>query len=629
MKELFTTKGLLVGVVLFFALHMITSLGLRGARVDLTEGSLYTLTDGSRNILQNLDEPITLKFFYSQSLLGAEFPILKTYGQRVRELLEEFAAESDGSLLLQVIEPEPFSDAEDEAVQSGMRGLPVTSAGDMGYFGLVAENSTDQRAVIPFFDPGNEKFLEYDLARLVYRLGNPEKQVVGVMSFLPVMGGPPSPFPGAPPPPPGWFVFDQVRETFDVQPVAMDVDTIPPEIDVLVVAYPKGISERTLYAIDQFVLGGGKALVTVDPFCEEDAPPRDPNNPLAGMEYPRSADAGPLFEAWGVSLVPDTVAADRGSALAVTGSGSGGRMERVDYIVWLGLERERFDADDPITADLGVMNIAAPGILRPVEGASTTITPLIQTSEATMEIETSRLQFMPDPKGLLNEFEPSGVPAMIAARILGPAKSAFPDGQPAAEPVEGEEADDAAAPAHLADSAEIHVIVVADSDFMADRWWVSFRNLLGMQIPAVNADNGSFTINALDSLAGSTDLVGVRSRGSFQRRFHVIDDLQDQAEQRYLAEEQTLQEELTATNRRLTELQSERADGASVIMTPEQAEEIETFRQMQVDTRKKLRAVKHELSKDIEGLQSWLKFLNIFGVPLLVLIAALIRWKMK
>jgi len=624
------TTALIFAVVLFLALNGLVGMTLRSARIDLTEQSLYTLTDGTRSILSDLDEPISLRFYFSRGL-ASEVPEILTYANRVGELLDEYVAASDGGLRLTTIDPAPFSEEEDEAVGAGVQGVPVPPAGDPFYFGLVATNSTDESEVIRFFDPGNEQFLEYDLTRSIDKLARTARSKIGVLSALP-MGGTGAPaFPGAPPQRPGWYVLEMLGELFEVEQLDPLSEAIPADVDVLFVVHPKAFSDGMLFAIDQFVLAGGRALVMVDPHSEEDMPPQDPNNPLAGMGTPRGSDLGPLLAAWGVQFDGEKVLADRGSALMVSSPSAGGGQERKPYVAWIQLDGENTDQEDPVLSGLGGLIFAAAGALEPLPEATTTMTPMVWSSEDASTISTSSIQFFPQPGELLANFFPGKGKYTLAARITGPAKTAFPDGLPSAEDDAADGDAEAAGPKPeaLASSDEIHVVVVADADMAADRWWVRFQNFFGTRVPMQTASNGNFVLNVLESLSGSTDLISVRSRGRFERPFERIDELRREAELAFQARERELQLELRETEQRLTELQTEREDGSSQILTTEQRAEIARFQEQRVSTRKALRSVKHDLSKDIESLQDRLKFANVLGVPLMVLAAALGAWLIR
>ncbi|RKY20651.1 MAG: ABC transporter [Planctomycetota bacterium] len=618
--------GLGVAVVLFVALNAVGGALLKRVRLDLTEDQLFTLSQGTRNILADIDEPIRLSFYFSRSLTE-EVPEISGYAIRVEELLQEYVLASGGALELRVVDPASFSVEEDEAVASGVQGVSVSAAGDLFYFGLVATNATDVSHVIPFFDPNQEAFLEYELSRFVHDLSHPEKARLAILSALPIVAGPPPTYPGAPPPATGWYLLEQLRQAYEVELLAADASAVPAGTDVLLVVHPKDLSQGSLYAIDQFVLGGGRALVLVDPHCEDDRPPADPGNPLAGMGTPRASDLAPLLEAWGVGYDPARLLGDRAAAMYVQ-AGSQARPERTPYVVWLELTGDCLDQQDPVTSGLGAVRVASAGMLEPLDGASTRFTPLIRSTEEAAELETSAVQFFPQPKDLLASFAPAGQRYTLAARVTGEVLSAFPDGPPDAAAEAGSEGPPARPPEHLAASvAPLHVIIVADVDLGADRWWVQFQNFFGSRLPVPVASNGDFLLNAVDSLAGSTDLLEVRGRGRSDRPFVRIEQLRREAEQRYLAEEQRLQQELRDTERRINELQSQREETASLVLTPAQAAEIERFQESRVETRKKLRAVKHELGKEIEQLQNTLMFANTLGVPLVLLLLALgARW---
>jgi len=394
--------GLVLAIVVFVAVNILSNATIGSARIDLTENHLYTLSDGTRSILTDLDEPLVFRFFYTDDL-AADYPTIRTYATRVREMLEAFVAISDGTITLEVIDPDPFTDEEDLAVSFGINGVPVNTAGDKLYFGLAATNSTDDQDVIPFFQQEREAFLEYDLTRLVYNLANPEKPVVGVMSELPIMGGVSDPAAG----PQGierqWMVIDQISQFFDVDYIPATSDVIPENVDILMLVHPKELSDETRYAIDQFVLDGGRTIVFVDPHSEVSAANPDPENPMAI----HGSSIEDLFTAWGIALEPGMIAGDLQTARKVR-IGPPQNPETVDYVVWLSLGSENLNREDVVTAELSTVNVATAGILSPLEDAATEFEPLMSTSPDSMAIERFLVQFQRDPRPLVEDFEPSG-----------------------------------------------------------------------------------------------------------------------------------------------------------------------------------------------------------------------------
>ncbi len=601
-----------LAVVLFLALNVLSQTLFRTARLDLTAGSLYTLSDGTRSMLESASEPVTVRFFFSESLAG-DLPGFRQYAQRVRELLETYAAQSGGAITLHIIDPEPFSPAEDEAVGLGLRGVPLNQHGERLYFGMAATNTTDDLEVVPFFQDARESFLEYDLTRAFYRLAHPKRPVVGLISTLPVDGGF-DPERGALP---AWTVAAQIRQLFELRNLTTEVAEVPDDIDVLLVVHPKELSGGTRYAIDQFVLGGGKAMVFVDPFSEAAAGIPDPENPMR-MHNSRLPD---LFAAWGVELAPGMIVGDRLSARKVRG-GSRERPVAVDYIAWLDLRGDNFDREQIVTAQLGAINVATAGALSPAEDATTEFTPLIRSSDQAMLFERMHVQFMPDPAQLLADFVPTGERYVIAARVSGAVETAFPDGPPADEEAAGgspPEDEDAPLPeGHLtASEGPVNLLLVADSDLLADRFWVQVGSFIGENVVVPIADNGAFVINALDTYAGSSDLIGLRSRRTSDRPFVIVQELERAAEERFRETEQELQAQVRDTEAQLAELQVG-GDGAQAVLTPEQQQSIVAFRERLVATREQLREVQLALRQDIERLGASLKFVNIALVPVLV-----------
>ena len=624
--RLLTGSGLAVAVVLFFTVNVLSHVAFRSARFDLTEQRLYTLTEGSRNILQSLDEPVTLRLYLSKKL-AVELPGIQGYTNRVLELVQEYEQAAAGNLILHVIDPEPFSEEEDRAVGYGLRGVPLDQGNTQFYFGLVGTNATDDQEFIPFFQQSREEFLEYDLTKLVYRLGNPKQKVVGLLSTLPLDGGPQMPFLQAPGGSAPWMIMDSIRELMEVKVLDKAITEIPEAVDVLMVVHPKQLGEPTLYAIDQFVLRGGRAVVFVDPHSEADRVLPDPRNPM-GMQAPRNSDLGRVFDAWGIELVDGKVVGDLPLAKKVNFQKQS-RMMVADYPIWIDLTPRQLNAEDVVTAKLPNLTMASAGVFRKKEDSAIEWTPLVETDEQAMQIDAARLRMMPDVEGLLRDYRPEGETLVLAARLTGKVKTAFPDGRPEAADADrsGNPGDDKASkqPPHLAESADpINVIVVADTDMLQDRFWVQVQNFLGQRIGIPTSANNDFVTNALDNLTGSHDLISVRNRGSFSRPFTLVRAIQQEAEMQFRQKEQVLQQRLKETERKIQELQSTKEDQTTVILSTEQEAALDGFRQELVATRKELRNVQHELQKNIESLENVVKFLNIGLMPLVIAVGGVV-----
>ncbi len=610
-NKFLTSTGLLVALVLFLAVNVLSNQLFTSARIDLTEHGLYSLSDGTHKILEGLNEPVTLRFYLSKNLVPL-LPGISGFVTRVKELLQEFEQASDGNLTLHIIDPEPFSEDEDRAVEYGLKGVPLAEGDTVFYFGLVGSGPTDEEHIVPFFQPEREEFLEYDLAKLVHQLAYPKQKVVGLLSSLPLGGGPASPMmPGAGGGMPPWIIHDQLQQNFELRSLSPASPEIPEDIDVLMIVHPKALQDSAQYAIDQFVLKGGRALVFVDPFAEADQSGGMPNNPMGGGG-PKNSDLPKLFAAWGIELVPGKVLGDITFARRVQYR-QGTRIQSADYPVWLDLPTSQFNAEEVVTAQLPKLTLASAGILKQREDAKTTLVPLIETDNQAMQIDVAKVQFVRDIGTLLNSYEPEDATFTIAARITGKVPSAFPDGPPHSN-------DQGSSPeGHQKESTDsINVIVVADTDMLQDYFWVQVQSFLGQRIGIPTAGNGTFVINALDNLTGSNDLISIRTRAGFNRPFTLVRSLQREAEQRFREREEQLQKRKRATERKIQELQSQKDEGSAMVLSPEQEQEIVHFRQELVQVRKDLRNVQHELRKNITSLESWLKMLNIGLMPLLI-----------
>jgi len=628
--------ALILAVVLFFAVNIFANAAFKNASLDLTEGGLYTLSPGTRHLLAGLKEPITLRFYYSKRL-GDAAPTYAAYAARVRELLERYAAIAGKRIRLEFYNPEPFSDAEDRAVGYGLQAVPLTENGEQVFFGLAGANSTDDEQAIAFFQPDRERFLEYDLTKLIAGLANPKKPVIGLISALPLQGSFANPMMGGGGSVPPWWIMQEMNEQFAVHDLGDKPDHIDKDVDVLMIVHPKDLPETSQFAIDQFVLGGGRALVLVDPNSEADAASGAARVTMMGAT---PSDLPKLFDAWGLRLVPDKVAGDRTLATRVTAD-IDGRQQAVDYVAWLTLDPAEFNHDDVVTGDLASLVLATPGILEKKKDATTSFTPLVQTSAEAAEIPADQVRMFPDFLKLIDDYKPAGHRLVLAARIQGMVHTAFPDGPPGAakkppqnKPESKPEANktepgkpeaNKPAPGFLKESVKpVNLIVIADTDFLQDRLWARTQEFFGQKIVTPLASNGDFVLDALDSLAGSDALVGLRSRGQSTRPFTLVEHIRAEADARYLAKEKELQDRLKDTEKKLASLQKEgQPGGGRQILSADQQQEIDKFRSDMLETRQSLRSVQHSLREDIDRLDAWLKFINIGLMPILVALAAL------
>jgi ABC-type uncharacterized transport system involved in gliding motility auxiliary subunit len=594
---------------------------LRGVRLDLTENQLYTIADGTRRVLGNIEEPINLYLFFSDSATR-DVPFLRTYAARVTEMLEEFTAAADGQLILNVVDPVPFSEEEDRAAQFGLQ--PISLGTENIYFGLAATNSIGEEATVPFFQPEKENFLEYDLARLIYSLSQPDKVVVGLLSGISMTAGFDQRTQQITP---AWVVAEQARQLFEIRNLPTSFARIEDDIDLLWLVAPKELDEQTRYAIDQFVMGGGRALIFVDPMVEIDPASSDPARAEANVP----SGLQPLLDAWGIEFAPGQIVADNRYALSIS-AGPGRRPVR--HLGILGLDTSALGQDDVVTSGLQTVNLSTAGFFAAMEDRGIELEPLLRSSTEAAALQAEQFMFLSDPETLLDQFQPTGEEYVLAARLQGALQSAFserpeappPSTEQATTSADGAEAEAATMPEpeeHRASTANANLILVADVDMLSDRLWVQTQSFLGQQIRTAFASNGDFVVNALDNLSGSADLIGIRSRASFSKPFTTVESLRRDADARFRETEQRLQAELADTERKLAELQASRDDSGSLLMSPEQQEEVRRFMDQQVEIRQQLRAVQRDLDRSIEQLGTTLKVVNIVAIPLLLTITAL------
>lgn len=612
-------SALLVLIVSYCAVTLVTSRWLAPERFDLTTDGLYTLSPGTRQIIDNAHRPLWLTLYFSQHATR-DLPQLRSYEQRVNEMLQEMVARSHGRIHLQVVDPVPYSDEEASAEGNGLTPVSGGSNGERIFFGLVgttrpssADAASDMAAdtpsdahgkfvdrtlAIPFFNQLRETFLEYDIAKLLYQLSEPEKPRIGVITYLPVMGDPAQ---GTQP----WTVMRQLQQLFDVEMLDQDkLKHIDKNIQVLLLIHPKNLSTDAQYALDQYVLGGGHLAVFVDPFAESDPAPLVEDATSATNNH--SSNLPRLFADWGVAYSPDQVVLDRARALQIELAGA-----NLAHPAMLGLGAQELNRDDVVTASLQRVNVSTAGHFDLLPNVSTRLVPLMQSSADAEVVPTQRvINASSNPAILLQSYQPQNQNYVIAARLRGPFVSAFPEL--------------AKRPDHLASSPpNAEIILVADTDLLTDRLWVETQTFLAQPMLSAFANNGDFITNLVDNLSGTSALLSIRSRSSSQRPFTRVLALQRIADRKFLQKKQELESELADTKQRLDELQP--AKGARDASTStEQKHEIEQFLQRELEISKELRDVQHQFNAEIDALGTRLKVINIVLLPILITVFGLL-----
>ena len=633
---LFSRIGLLaISVGLVICVLVISS--LPSVRIDLTEDDLYSLAPGTKNIVANLQGPLEIMFFYSESATE-DTPQIRTYANRVQELLREIVIASNNRISLIVIDPQPFSEEEDLATQFGIQAVPISQGAPGIYFGLVVaqpegrENNPQGRAAetLPLIRPELEQFLEYEFMKLITKVNEPDLQVVGLLTELDIDGG----FdPVAGQATQQWMIMDIIRQLYAVQRVDKSAGEIDEEIDILMIVHPQGLSEQMLYAIDQFVMGGGKTMVFLDPNADSMVSRTQQGNLIpAGM----SSELPGLLEAWGIEFPGDKVLTDNELALRVS-MGQGQRP--IAHLGMLGAQRNFLTQSDSVTSRLETINMSSPGVIRQAAGASTRFEALIVSSSDSMLMDARLLEDVTDPSILFDEFVSADISHTIAARISGVIKTAFPDGRPI-DPVEvtDEEidepdseitdavvAEEEPVPEHLNSSnSEVNILVFADTDMLSDRMWVQVGQFMGQRIPRPFSNNGDMVINALDNLSGGADLSSIRGRGTYSRPFTRVIQLQRQADDRLRVEEAELLDRLAEAEASLAELNQDENGELVGQVTPQIQAEVDRFNEQMLETRRSLRDVQYQLTEDIEQLGANLKLINTALIPVLLSLLALL-----
>ncbi|MBA4147141.1 MAG: Gldg family protein [Verrucomicrobia bacterium] len=610
---LYSVGGVALLFVAIVAFNFIA--GRAKIRADLTAEKAYTLSDGTRAILSKLDTEIIVRFYVTRDEKEAP-PALKVYARRVEDLLEEYREVSKGKIKIERYDPKPDSDAEDSANLDGVEGQMVRPGGDKVYLGL-SINMLNEKVAIPFLIPDRERLLEYDISRAISQVMNPERPTLGVMTPLQAFGQPQAMSRFGQQPADPWVLVSELQRDFNVKQLYMTTDKIDDDIKVLVLIHPKEITALTEYAIDQFIMRGGKLIAFVDPLCYFD---QQGQNPMMGGG-PSSSTLDRLFAAWGVEFDTTKVVADMNFKTP---------LQEGDALAVLNFTEEGANKDDALSGQIDSLLLPFAGTFQgaPKDGLKKTV---LFSSTKNSQLVDAFLASMPGDS-IAKDFQSSGTEYPIAIRLTGKFKTAFPEGKPnASDAHDHEDGEDEekekkqASDNSLKESKEeTAVILVADADFLQDPVAARVQNFLGQRMVMLPNGNLPFAQGAAEQLSGDSNLIAVRSRATMNRPFTLVRKMESEAQEKFRTRLKELQASLDETQRKLNELQQSKSKEQRFIMSPEQQAELENFRKKEVATSKELKELKKSLRREVESLQTRLKWINILAMPIIVAFSGII-----
>jgi len=620
---IYSTVGVAVMLVIVIAFNVITAAVKQ--RVDLTREKAYTLSDGTRKILRKLDTPVRIRFYCTQSETATpETVYLKGYARKVEDLLGEYRQAAGGKVVIEKYDPQPDSDAEDSANLDGIEGQTLSN-GEQFYLGLVVSR-LDEKQTIPFLAPNRERLLEYDLSRAITRVVTPDKPTVGIMSPLPVFGMASNPMmmqmgqQGQPP----WALVNELRTDFNLKQIGMDVDQIDEDVKVLIVIHPKDISEKAQFAIDQFVMRGGKLIAFLDAMSLVD---NRNQNPMMGQMGGGGSTLPLLLKAWGLEFDTGKVVADVNFKMQLMGRNN----RPTEAPAFLALTPAGINHEEVMTSQIDNIWLPFAGAFTGTPAAGLKKTVLLKSTTESQLVDG----FLANLSGesVLKEFKPSGTAYALAVRLSGKFKTAFPNGKPGEKKDEASSADKKAEENKeekkpddsLKETKQDNVVIlVGDADMLFDNFTLrQMQSPFGTLSMAMNA-NLNFAQNAVEQLTGDSNLIGVRSRATLNRPFTLVKQMQAEADAKFRSKIKELEDSLAETQRKLNELQQKKEKGQRFILSPEQQAELERFRQTEANMKKDLKRVQKDLRREIDWLETWLKWVNIAAMPLAVSLSGIV-----
>lgn len=592
--------AVLLGVL---ALNAGLAVWVPGFRVDLTQERLYTISPGMRPLLLSLDEPVRIDLYWTRRA-GEGAPQIRSHAQRVTEFLREVESISGGMVDVTVIDPAPFSDAEDEARAAGIASLSVDGVGGTLMLGATVSGPTDRRETIPYISPERESFLEYDIATAIASVGRARKGRIGLLSGMPLAAPVPQDPAGPPGAPREMATITELRRLFDVVEIDPKDAKLPDRIDALMLVQPRALGEPMLRAIDSWIVDERPTVILADPYAETDS---SPDAKAMGASRSGTTYDLPLLQAYGVDIPRDMVVGDQAFATRVQFPTPNGGSRAIDYLAWLSLDRTALNPDDPLVGGISAINLMSAGAIGPTHASPLAITPILSSSDRSELVQTLKIGFFGDPEQLLRDMKPDGTRRTLAARITGPVRSPFT----------GRE-------------GRIALVLIADADLLADMTWLAPQRPGDSLAARAISDNGPLIVNACELASGDSALASLRGRGQYRRPFAAVEAMRKSAEAKYVAREKDLQREIRIAEMRVAQLAREPgAESAAMVLTPEQQAELAQANLSLLDMRRELRQVQFRLREEIDALGLRVLVVNAIIWPGLVAAAALVWYMLR